>query len=47
LLVLGEIYASRGQWEEARMRWQQALEAPDAPMWVRERARELLAGPPR
>ncbi|MDX2141100.1 MAG: protein kinase [Chloroflexota bacterium] len=46
LLVLGEVYAVRGQREEARTYWQQALNVPDAPEWVRERARQLLAAPP-
>jgi serine/threonine protein kinase/GNAT superfamily N-acetyltransferase len=46
LLVLGEVYAETGQMDEARRSWEQALDAPDSPMWVRERARQLLDAPP-
>ncbi len=42
-LVYGELLQAQNDAERARHEWQLALDAPDAPDWVREHATELLS----
>jgi len=41
-LVLGEIQASAGNLNDARLQWTAARDGSSAPEWVKERARQLL-----
>lgn len=43
LLINGEVLAARGNSDAAHQNWQLAHDQPDAPDWVRARARTLLA----
>ncbi|NDJ60962.1 MAG: hypothetical protein GYB67_07545, partial [Chloroflexi bacterium] len=46
-LVLGELYAARGDSEAARLEWEAVLEGDRVSPWLRDRARALLAELPR